>query len=154
MSKPAARRAARFGLPFSPPVSDPELETYYFAQLEKFGKNGHVFSPPSDVSVLFLDENPDSAWKEIGHHFLSESVEYGRWQEQGLQRPLEMNDPDIKSLRDARFYEIITPEECLQRHLDDDSFYAVIHPLVGGMPLERGWHCMELYAEKVLPNLL
>jgi hypothetical protein len=29
----------------------------------------------------------------------------------------------------------------------------VLHPLVGGMPLEEGWRSLRLFAERVLPEL-
>ena len=154
MSRPAARRAARFGLPFSPPVSNPELETYYHEQLAQYGKEGYVSCPPANVSVLFLDEDPESAWKDIGSYFLNEATEYGRWGTEDLERPLEIDHSNLDVLRDTGFYEIITPEECLNRHLGNDSFYAVVHPLVGGMPIDRSWHCMELYASQVLSKLV
>ena len=83
MSKAAARRTARRGLPFAPPVANPELE----------------------------------------------------------------------ALRAAVHYEIITPDECVARHKANAEFFATIHPLIGGMPLERGWQCLKLYAEQVLPAL-
>ena len=29
----------------------------------------------------------------------------------------------------------------------------VIHPLCGGMPIERGWESVQLYIDDVLPHL-
>jgi hypothetical protein len=153
MSKPAARRAARLGLPFAPPVHMPELEAYYYEQLEAHGRRGYVYAPPADVSVLFIDEDPERAWHELGRHFLVEAREYGSWHDDHMDRPLEFSGDTIEALRANRTYEIITPEECLERHRRNRDMFAVIHPLVGGMPLERGWSCLELYAAKVLAPL-
>lgn len=153
MSKPAARRAARLGLPFAPPAAMPELETYYHEQLKAYGKQGYVYSPPADFSVLFIDENPDRAWKELGDHFLNEAREYSSWHSDTLERPLEMQGDTVAALRAEKRYEIITPAECLQRHRARPDFFATIHPLVGGMPLERAWRCLELYSDKVLSQL-
>jgi hypothetical protein len=50
-------------------------------------------------------------------------------------------------------YEIITPQECTQRHAERSDFFAAIHPLVGGMPLDKGWECLRLYSEQVLAPL-
>ena len=101
-----------------------------------------------------MDEDPESAWKDIGSYFLNEATEYGRWGTEDLERPLEIDHSNLDVLRDTGFYEIVTPEECLNRHLGNDSFYAVVHPLVGGMPIDRAWHCMELYASQVLSKLV
>jgi len=153
MSKPAVRRAARLGLPFAPPVADAELEAYYYEQLALHGKQGFTHSPPADFSVLFIHDDPDTAWQELGHYFLNEAVEYSSWKTEGLKRPLEFISDSVEALRAEKRYEIITPEECLQRHRERPDFFATIHPLVGGMPLERGWDCLKLYTEQVLAKL-
>ncbi|MEH6569308.1 MAG: LLM class flavin-dependent oxidoreductase [Halioglobus sp.] len=153
MSKPAARRAARLGLPFAPPVADPALEAYYHEQLARYGKDGFTFAPPADFSVLFIDENPERAWEELGPHFLNEAAEYSSWKIEGLDRPLEFESHSVEALRNEKRYEILSPKECLERHNTRDDFFAVIHPLIGGMPLERGWHCLKLYTEGVLAKL-
>lgn len=150
MSKPAARRAARLGLPFAPPVAEPELEAYYFEQLEHYGKKGFTHSPPADFSVLFIHEKPDQAWDELGRYFLNEVIEYSSWKTEGVNRPLEFNSDSVDALRAEKRYEIITPAECIKRHRERKDFFAAIHPLIGGMPLDRAWRCLELYTERVL----
>jgi alkanesulfonate monooxygenase SsuD/methylene tetrahydromethanopterin reductase-like flavin-dependent oxidoreductase (luciferase family) len=153
MSKPAARRAARLGLPFAPPVADPELEAYYHEQLEKFGNKGFTHSPPADFSVLFIHEDPDQAWETLGPHILNEVVEYSSWKTEGVNRPLEMNSDSIEALRAEKRYEIITPAECTWRHREREDFFAAVHPLIGGMPLDKAWDCLKLYTEQVLAPL-
>ena len=153
MSKPAARRAARLGLPFAPPVADPELEAYYHEQLQVHGKTGFTHSPPADFSVLFIHENPDQAWQELGQYFLNEVVEYSSWKTEGVDRPLELRSDSLDALRAEKRYEIITPAECQRRHRQRSDFFAAIHPLIGGMPLAQGWQCLRLYCEQVLAPL-
>ncbi len=154
MSKPAARRAARRGLPFGPPIANAELEALYYEELAAHGhSNGFVYTPPEDFSVLFLHEDPEQAWDELGHYFLVEAVEYSSWKVEGLQRPLEFASDSVADLRAEKRYEIITPQECLERHRSKADFFATLHPLIGGMPLEQVWSCLQLYTEKVLPEL-
>lgn len=153
MSRPAVRRAARLGLPFAPPVADPKLEAYYYEQLALHGKQGFVHSPPADFSVLFIHENPDQAWKELGQYFLNEVVEYSSWKTEGVNRPLEFSSNSVAALRAEKRYEIITPQECLRRHRDRDDFFAAIHPLIGGMPLDQAWASLRLYSDAVLTPL-
>ena len=90
----------------------------------------------------------------MGQHFLNEATEYSSWKTEGLERPLEFNSDSVTALRKEKRYEIITPEECLQRQQSRPDFFAVLHPLIGGMPLERGWDCLKLYTEKVLAKLV
>jgi len=154
MSKPAARRAARLGLPFAPPVADPVLEAYYHEQLQHYGKQGFTHSPPADFSVLFIHEDPDLAWETLGPHFLNEVVEYSSWKTEGVNRPLEFSSDSLQALRAEKRYEIITPQECRQRHRERGDFFAAIHPLIGGMPLDEAWRCLRLYCEQVLAPFL
>ncbi len=153
MSKPAARRAARLGLPFAPPVADPELEAYYFAQCEHYATTGFTHSPPADFSVLFIHEDPDQAWEELGPYLLNEAVEYSSWKTASVKRPLEFSSDSIEALRAEQRYEIITPAECLARHREREDFFAAIHPLIGGMPLDEAWRCLHAYTEQVLAPL-
>lgn len=150
MSKPAARRAAKFGLPFAPPSPMPDLEAYYYQQLQAHNQQGFVYTPPKDFSCLFIDNNPDSAWDELGQYFMNEVAEYSSWYQQGLYRPMEMPSGSVDELRESKLYEIITPEECLSRHKANPNYNALLHPLCGGIPLARAWDCIRLYKEGVL----
>lgn len=150
MSKAAARRAARFGLPFSPPAYDAELESYYHEQLKAHGKQGFMVAPPADFSLLFIDEDPDAAWAEVGPYFLNEVREYNSWKRAGLARPMEMPSASVEKIRASGRYEILTPAQCRQKLRDDPQRNLVLHPLVGGVPLERAWQCLKLYVEQVL----
>src|SRR4051794_25423306 len=64
-SKPAARRAARLGLPMSTAANLPELEAYYYEQCEAFGTQGFCAMPPAVFSHIFVHEDPDKAWAEL-----------------------------------------------------------------------------------------
>lgn len=153
MSRPAVRRAARLGLPFAPPVADPQLEAYYHAECEKHGTVGFTHSPPEDFSVLFIHEDPDAAWVAYGEHFLNEAMEYSSWKTEGVNRPLEFASDTVEALREEKRYEIITPGECMARHRDRADFFAALHPLIGGMPLDAAWTSLKLYAEQVVQPL-
>lgn len=150
MSQAAARRAARFGLPFSPPAYDAELERYYHEQLKAHGKQGFMVAPPADFSLLFIDEDPDAAWAEVGPYFLNEVREYNSWKRAGLARPMEMPSASVEEIRASGRYEILTPAQCRQKLKEDPQRNLVLHPLVGGVPLERAWQCLKLYVEQVL----
>lgn len=154
MSAAAARRAARFGLPFYPPAYVPELVAVYEDELRRLGKTGSVDWPREGTSLVFLDEDPEAAWAELGPYLLREAAEYGSWALEGVERPFASADLTLEKLRAERRYEIITPAECQRRIRAADGEYAVIlHPMAGGIPLARAWNCLHLYAEKVLREL-
>lgn len=154
MSKAAAKRAARFGLPFYPPMKMPELEQVYYQELEKHGKTGFVYYPQQENSMIFIDENPDDAWQELGPYFLNETQEYASWKVAGVPRPSEEEVKNIDDLRLQKRYEILTPEECLERMRGQENYTTCLHPLAGGVPLQRAWGCLELYRDRVLKPLL
>ena len=44
--------------------------------------------------------------------------------------------------------------ECLRRiRATGDEYTVILHPMAGGVPLERAWNCLRLYAEQVLQPL-
>lgn len=154
MSKAAARRAARFGLPFYPPMEMPALGALYEAELERHGKQGAVFYPAEENSMLFVDEDPERAWHELAPFFLREGAEYASWKRAGVPRPGEQTVLDIGDLRAQKRYEILTPGECIERiRKHGPTFTPCLHPLCGGIPLERAWRGLELYVDRVLGPL-
>lgn len=154
MSKAAARRAARFGLPFFPPMKMPELEAFYHQECERQGTSGFVLGFGSDSdqanSMIFIDPDPESAWQELAPFFLHELQEYASWKVEGVNRPLEQDVSDIDELREQKRFEILTPQDCLSRFHQFPSYSAVLHPLAGGVPVDRAWDCLRLYVDEVL----
>ncbi len=154
MTKAAARRAARFGLPFYPPMGLRELEGAYYEELARHGRKGIVVYPDEANSMIFVDEDPERAWAELAPCFLRESREYASWRREGVPRPGEQPVETIAELRAQRRYEILTPAECLERIRGGGANLTIcLHPLAGGIPVERAFDCLRLYADKVLGAL-
>lgn len=154
MSKAAARRAARFGLPFYPPAPMPEVLATYEAECARLGHAPTVDWPREGTSLVFIDPDPDEAWRELGPHFLAEAAEYGSWAMEGVERPFASQDLTLERLRAEKRYEILTPAECLGRiRAGGDGYAVILHPMAGGVPLARAWQCLQLYAEEVLAPL-
>lgn len=154
MSRAAARRAARLGLPFFPPQHDAELEAYYHAELERHGKQGFVFSLGEANTMLFVDEEPEAAWEELAPYFLRELQEYGSWKVEGVPRPSEESVQTIEELRSQKRFEILHPDEARARFEGDPNGMAVLHPLAGGIPVERAWRSLELFGARVWDPLV
>ncbi len=150
MTKAAARRAARFGIPFFPPMEMPELEDFYRSELKRFGKQGFTASPGSNNAMTYVEEDPEAAWSEWAPYFLRETQEYGRWKQAGTPRPSEQDINTEEDLRAQKRYAILSPQECLAQVQAAESDHTfVLHPLIGGVPLEKAWATYERYVEQV-----
>ncbi len=153
MSAVAARRAARFGLPFHPPMRQPELEAIYHAELARVGKQGFVYSPGDANSMLFIEDDPERAWEDLAPYFLRELREYGEWKQVGIPRPSEEDVSTAAELREQKRFEILTPQACIERYRNRASSTAVLHPLAGGIPLDRAWTSFRRFTDEVLPAI-
>ncbi len=151
MSKAAAKRAAKYGVPFYPPMHMPELEQLYYSELEKYGKQGFVYYPKDGNTMTFLHEDPEAAWQQYAPYFLNETKEYSSWKRDGVPRPSEQDTLSIEDLKAQKRFEILTPEQCIEV-IKAGRKTLVLHPLAGGLPLEEGWNTLRLFSESVIPT--
>lgn len=154
MTKAAARRAARFGLPLYTPMVLRELEPVYHEELARHGKRGLVVQPDESNTMVFLDDDPERAWSELAPFLLREANEYASWRREGVPRPGEVPVATIPELKAQRRYEILTPEQCRARiEAARPGFTLCFHPLAGGIPVERAWDSLGLFVDRVLPHV-
>ena len=145
MSKIAVRRAVHFGLPFFPAQPNAELEALYLEELARTGKPGHVVIQ-REMSLWFIDEDPDEAWATLGPYFLRESQQYSGWRRAGVERIFAKQSMTPDDLRRQGVYEILTPDQALARmRAATADCMPIVQPLTGGLPLDRAWRCMELF---------
>ena len=153
-SRVSARRAARFGLPFFPAANLPELEAYYYERCEAEGTQGFCMMPAARTAMTFVAEDPDRAWAELGHHLLHEAQTYAGWQTSDISSAVHSHAGTADELRAEGIYRILSPEQCLAAaRADGEAAAVLLHPLCGGMPIDRGWECVRLYLDRVLPHL-
>lgn len=153
-SRAAARRAARFGLPLSMAATVPDVEAYYYELCAAEGKQGMVLSPPPNFAHHWIAEDPDRAWAEIGQYLFHETSLYASWQTPDVTSAVSSKATTVEELRAEGIYKILTPDEAVAAATAGGPGFAFsLHPLCGGMPIERGWEGLELYANKVLPRL-
>ena len=152
--KPAARRAARTGLGLFTAAYLPELQKYYEEQCALTGATPIMIMPGETTRLTFIDENPDKAWEELGHHLLHEASTYASWQTPDIHSAVSSHATTAEELRAEGIYEILSPEQTIARCKEQNDFASIVlHPLCGGIPVERGWDCLNLYIEQVLPAL-
>jgi alkanesulfonate monooxygenase SsuD/methylene tetrahydromethanopterin reductase-like flavin-dependent oxidoreductase (luciferase family) len=150
-----ARRAARFRLPLSLADYLPDVADHYRELCAESGLAPLIIMPgPINRGMIYLHEDPDQAWAELGEHILWEAVTYGGWSSD--QRSL-MHLPGVQTLDEVRAsgrYRFLTPEELIAEvRAAPDYGPLVLHPLVGGMPVDEAWKSVHLLADQVLPAL-
>ena len=149
-SKPAARRAARFKLPifFAAPV--PELMAYYYEQCQLEGWPGFAMMPGVGFEHHFIVE----AWAELGHHLFHETSTYASWQTPDIKSAVHSHATTVEELRAEGMYRFVTPDEIVaQAKATGPEFSFNLHPMCGGMPIDKAWESLQLYEDKVLPQL-
>jgi alkanesulfonate monooxygenase SsuD/methylene tetrahydromethanopterin reductase-like flavin-dependent oxidoreductase (luciferase family) len=150
-----ARRAARFRLPLSLADHLPDVAALYRDLCAEAGIAPLVIMPgPVNRGMIYLHEDPDQAWAQLGEHILWEAVTYGGWSVD--QRSL-MHLPGVQTLEEVKAsgrYRFLTPDQLIAEFRDAPDFGPVVlHPLVGGMPVDEAWKSVQLLVDKVLPAL-
>lgn len=151
----SARRAARFGLPFFPAAHLPELEAYYYEQCRAFGTRGWCLMPGDTTRMLFVAEDPDRAWAQLGPHLLHEAVTYHSWQTSDIRSAAHSEATTVDELRAEGKYAVLTPAEAIEQARQAGDMAAInLHPLCGGIPVDVAWEHLSLFVDKVLPELV
>ncbi len=153
-SSPAAiRRAARFGMGMITQGGPPELETLYREACEAAGTTPGMFMnpPPDTATSIYVAEDVDQAWKDVGPHMLHDAKMYGEW----LGGGAAASGSGAQTVDDLRAengnYRIVNPDEAVA--MIQGGMPLLLQPLVGGCPPEHGWKCLHLIADRVLPAL-
>ena len=146
----AARRAARFGLAFWPALEDPQLKESYMNFCSEYGTRAR-YHPLRFRGFVFLAEDPEAAWSELGSYMLYDAMAYQSIGNSQRRSSMEATASDIAALKEAGTYRILTPEEALADF--EIGANLTLNPLVGGLPTEWAWRCLDLYENQVLPHL-
>lgn len=150
----AARRAARLGFGMFPSIDDPELARLYREECERLGTTPGWVAVPSGPPTLFVAEDPDRLWSQIGPYLLHDAMTYRSWQPEGQTSHVKADATTVEELRAEGVYQILTPEECVQVAGEIGPLGAMTHhPLCGATPPEHGWESLELYVDRVLPRI-
>jgi alkanesulfonate monooxygenase SsuD/methylene tetrahydromethanopterin reductase-like flavin-dependent oxidoreductase (luciferase family) len=154
-ARATARRAARFGLPLSLADYLPEIAAYYRELCVEAGIKPLVIMPAAiNRGMIFLHEDPDRAWAELGEHILWEAVTYGGWSSE--ERSL-MHLPGVQTLEEVQAsgrYRFLTPDQLITEVRGAEDYGPIVlHPLVGGMPVNEAWKSVQLLTDTVLPAL-
>jgi alkanesulfonate monooxygenase SsuD/methylene tetrahydromethanopterin reductase-like flavin-dependent oxidoreductase (luciferase family) len=151
----SARRAARFGIGFSPLRSD--LIPMYEEECRKLGREpGKTYGAGLPLNI-HVAEDPDAIWPLIAPHYAHVARAYAKWAEEegdATSSPFSGMD-SVEALRSSGLFTVWTPEETLARA---PGLFAIrrqlgFMPLIGGLSPEHGWKSLELVRDKILPYL-
>jgi alkanesulfonate monooxygenase SsuD/methylene tetrahydromethanopterin reductase-like flavin-dependent oxidoreductase (luciferase family) len=151
-SEAAARRAARIADGFLP--SDPRFWAYYREECLKLGKPDPGPYVGGGTAVVTLAEDPERGWDECAPYFLHEMNAYGAWQAEDDVQTTYRQVQDADELRGTGQYRVLTPEDYAAELRDAGPFgFAMLHPMVGGIPPDVAWQSLHLFEDRVLPAL-
>ena len=153
-SPAAARRAARFGLDFIGEADRPELAEVYGAEAERVGRppGGCMIPSGASPSSVFIAEDVDAAWAEIGPHLLHDAVAYAAWLGDDHDAVTRSRATTVEELRaEDGNYRILTPDQAVE--LLGTSGYLGLQPLCGGLAPDAAWRSLRLIETDVLPRL-
>jgi alkanesulfonate monooxygenase SsuD/methylene tetrahydromethanopterin reductase-like flavin-dependent oxidoreductase (luciferase family) len=150
----AARRAGRFGLGFLSQGGPAGLQEEYEAAAREAGHEpGMCLVPPVDQpTVVFVAEDVDRAWEELGEYLMNDVRGYAEW---------NVGDTTTANISLVQTHEELRAENRSHRILTVDEAIELVragmplglHPLVGGVPPEVAWPYLRLVAERVMPAL-
>lgn len=153
-SAPAARRAGRYGLGFLAQGGGEGLVAEYEAAARAAGHEpGFCFVPPVDTpTTIFVADDVDRAWDELGPYLLHDVRAYAAWNE---------GDTTTASISFVQTVEELRAENRTHRIMSVDEAVAHVrtgmpvglHPLIGGLPPDVAWPYLHTVVDRVMPAL-
>jgi alkanesulfonate monooxygenase SsuD/methylene tetrahydromethanopterin reductase-like flavin-dependent oxidoreductase (luciferase family) len=150
----SARRAARFGLGFSP--MGPHLFDVYDAECRRLGREpGRKIGGAGPLGI-HLSRDPERGWAQLMPHLKHMVSEYAKWAEQepGSNSPFLGLADNEAALRACGLFAVWTPEELVERapQMAGENRPFSFMPLVGGLAPAIAWESLELL-KSVAPRL-
>ena len=79
---------------------------------------------------------------------------YGAWQAEDDVQTTYWQVKDTDELRGTGQYRVLTPEAYAAELREAGPFgFAMLHPMVGGIPPDLAWQTLHLFEHRVLPAL-
>jgi alkanesulfonate monooxygenase SsuD/methylene tetrahydromethanopterin reductase-like flavin-dependent oxidoreductase (luciferase family) len=143
----AARRAGRLGMYFVSETNDSSLEAAYLEEADRAGvvPPGCAFPAADAPLTVFVADDPDKAWAEIGEYLLADALSYAQWnvhRSGTASISFASTVAELKAERGA--YQIITPQ--VAATYVARGIPLALQPLVGGLPSKVGWRYLEAAA--------
>ncbi len=144
----AARRAGRNGLGLLANGGVPGMQEVYEKACRDNGfEPGFVLIPERDVVTnLFVAEDVDTAWAEIGKYLLHDAMAYSEWNPDNQVSANMSTATTVDELRRTSSSHVILPVEEARRRIADGEMFN-LSPLCGGIPPDIAWPYLKRFAE-------
>jgi alkanesulfonate monooxygenase SsuD/methylene tetrahydromethanopterin reductase-like flavin-dependent oxidoreductase (luciferase family) len=142
-SPAAARRAGRHGLGFFAQTNAPGLETLYADTARAHGHEPGLCVMPSPAAplIVFVDDDVDTAWHDIGPSMLVDAISYREWNEAAgtFEGTASLSrSSTVDELRaEQGSHRIVTPAGAVD--IVREHGVLGLHPLCGGLDPELAW---------------
>ena len=149
----AARRAGRYGLGLLANGGQPGMREAYESASRKHGHEpGPVLVPDRDTpAVVFVADDVDRAWDEVGEHLLHDARLYAEWNRDNENSAGISPANDVAELREiSKSHRILSVAEAVERVSAGEMLN--LSPLCGGLPPELAWPYLKRVGEVVLPE--
>lgn len=154
-SAAAAARAGRHGLDFLAQGGDASLsEVYEDAARSNGHEPGFCMIPPVDMATtVFVAEDVDRAWDELGRHMLHDVTSYASINVGREASTASISQAQtVEELRtENRSHRILTVEEAVETVRS--GLPLQLHPLIGGLPPEVAWRYLRTVTDVVMPEI-
>ena len=144
----AARRAGRFGIGFLAQGGGPELQDAYEQAARDAGHEPSMcYVPPADAATtVFVAEDVDRAWDELGPYLMHDVRTYASWNEGNDTTASLSFVSTAEELRaENRSHRILGHEEAVEFVRAGQPLQ--LHPLIGGLPPDIAWRYLEAAAK-------
>ncbi len=145
----AARRAGRFGLGMIAQAPTDGLADAYAAACREAGHEpGFLQIPaPGLVTVMFVADDVDDAWDEIGSYLLHDAMTAASYRPGETSVASISTATTVAELRESSAYRVVTVDEATQ--LVRMGTLLPLVPLCGGLPPDLAWPYLERATEAV-----
>jgi alkanesulfonate monooxygenase SsuD/methylene tetrahydromethanopterin reductase-like flavin-dependent oxidoreductase (luciferase family) len=150
----AAKRAGRFGVDMFAQKDDPALKAAFDAACKEHGHTpGACVQPPQHMpSTVFVSDDLDEAWAEIGPYLMHDVLSYAAWNEGNTDTSSLSFVRTAEELRaEKRSHQILTVAEAVA--FIKAGAPLTLHPLIGGLPPKLAWKYLHNVVDKVMPAL-
>ena len=140
----AAKRAARYGLGFLAQGNVPGLREAYEDGCRAQGREpGYALTPDREApSAIFVADNVDQAWEEIGGYLFHDARLYSEWNPADQMTTSICHAGSIDEFRaTSTGHRILTVAQATELMANDGLL--VLAPLCGGIPPELAWPYLQ-----------
>lgn len=144
----AARRAGRNGLGLLANGVVPGMrEAYEKASRDAGYEPGFMLLPERETATnVFVADNVDAAWDEIGKYLLHDALAYSEWNPDNTVSANITTAKTVDELRtSSRAHVILSTDEAAERVAAGEVMN--LSPLCGGMPPEIAWPYLKRFAD-------